>query len=1423
MDKKLLSDSLSAPKFNSIFSLTSARAASLGLLAASLAASCAWAQTFTRVTVPTWRYDNTHEGQNTHETALTPDNVNAKSFGKLFSLSVDSTVYAQPLYVPGLKMKDGLVHNVLFIATENDSVYAYDADSNGGANAKPIWYASMASTAHGAASGATSIPAFKYTGSYDVAPTIGITGTPAINTATNTMYLVAQTQEGSSFHTRLHALNILTGAEQPGSPVEVTATVDGTGLGSSGGKITFDTVVENQRSAVDYYNGYVYFGFAAHGDIGNWHGWLFAYNGATLKQTEALNLSPSDHGAGIWEAGAGMPIDDDAPGGRMFLASGNGAVSKYPPFTAGQNLSMSILDFNLAGGKVTPTDGFTSYNYEKINSGDYDQGSGGVLMIPDQQGTHPHILVQAGKEGRILVLDRDNLGGYNPNQSSNLNALEDIPGELAGGMWATPAYWNGNVYFWAEFDVPKLFKLSSGVMDRTPASQGTIKTDFPSPSFSVSSNGAQDGIAWAILSDQFNTDGPAVLYAWDANDLSTPIYSSDTNSARDSAGPANKFAIPVVTNGKVYVTTNGEIDVYGLLNGQPITAAPEITPDGGTFSKNQSVTLSSKTASAQIFYTLDGSTPTPASTPYTDPITISTDTTLNAIASAPGFIQSAVSAAKFSFTNQTPPVKFSPAGGSYLNGQHVTIADADSKATIFYTTNGSTPTTSSHLYTGPIAVPISETIKAIAVVSGLHNSNVGTASYAIQEGGKYINFGNGFSSTTGLKLNGSAIATNDTRLQLTNGGLNEAGSVWWNTPIGIQAFTTDFEFQLSNARGNGFTFAIQNMAPTALGGWSAGLGYQNIQKSVAIKFNFYDYMNEGSDSTGVYTDGEAPVLPTVDISSSGIQLGSGDAIVANITYNGTTLTLHLRDVVSNDTFTMSKTINIPEIVGSNTAYVGFTGGSGGLSSSQKILNWTYATHSVAPAFAPAGGTYKAAQKIVLTSATPSAAIYYTTNGTQPTAISKLYSGPIAVSASQTIEAIAISSAEGQSNVSEAKYVIGSTAKGAQFSLSAASPANLAQGKSEGVPVRITPENGFKGKVSLHCSVAPDFPAANDPPSCVVTQPSNISGASSVGATLTVSAQSNTSPGLYTATIGAASGTLSQSTSVAIRVTGVSVAPAFTLSGGPVSIASPGDAVTVPITVTPVNGFTGNVSLACAVTSEAPGAKDAPTCSASQPSAILGVEPVTTTLVIHTDSSTSIGYYTANVTATAPGLDEKMEVAITVNDPAGTTFTISGTEIGIVQSGTQATSTITIAPKGGFTGKVTLACSIGGGPAGGADAPTCSLTQPAAISLAGPVTSTLTIKSSGASSAALHIPLRPIFALGGSGTLAALLLFAPFRRRNWQGYFGLVVLLLLSVGASACGVTPTPQASGTTPGSYTVTVTGTDGPLKVSTALSFLVN
>ena len=982
------------------------------------------AQAPTPVPVVTWRYDLTHAGQNTNETALTPANVNTTLFGKLFSVAVDGNVYAQPLYLPGLTMSDGLVHNVLFVATENDSVYAFDADTNGGANANPLWQVSLLTSAHGAGAGATAIP-WQDTGTSAITPTIGITGTPTINPATNTLYVVAATKENGAYFSRLHAINIITGAEQTNSPATITATVAGTGNGSSGGQLSFSPLWENQRPALNYYNGYVYFSYAANGDNGPWHGWVFAYDATMLKQSTALCLTPNGYGAGIWASGAGMPIDDDAPGGRMFLVSGNGTASTYLPFDAKSEFSESIVDLNLANGGLTPTDSFTAFNYQTLNSHDWDLGSGGLLMVPDNTGPNPHLLIEAGKEGRILVLNRDDLGGYVAGASSNTNVLQDISTVLVQGhgLWSTPAYWNGQVYLWAENNVPMMFKLNNGVLDTQPDSQSTVASAYPGASFSLTSSGTENGIAWAVWTDAYRGGGPAVLYAWNANDLTKTIYQSNTNSQRDAAGPAIKFSVPVVTNGKVYVPANGEVDVYGLFNGEPNAAAPVITPNGGSFKTSQSVQLSTTTPSASIYYTLDGSLPTPASTLYTAPIAISTDTMIRAITSASGYVQSGVKTATFTFVDQTPAVTLTPAGGTYASAQTVTLTDTDTSASIYYTTDGSTATSSSSLYANPIQVAISQTVNAIAIDPALQNSNVTTAAYIIQNSGTTINFSGGFASTTGLTLNGSAIANDDTRLQLTNGGLNQAGSTFWSTPINIQAFTTSFLFQLSNAQGNGFTFTVQNVGATALGADSTGLGYQGILKSVAIKFNFLDFDNEGGDSTGIYTNGQAPTLPTVDLTPSGIVLGSGDSIQAQVTYDGTTLTLNLLDLVTLDKFTLSQAINIPATVGGNTAYVGFTGGTGALTSSQKILSWTYATQSVPPVFTPPAGTYSTAQNVSLSSATADATIYYTTDGSTPTAASTKYSNPIAVSASETINVIAISPTYGSSNVATAAYVI----------------------------------------------------------------------------------------------------------------------------------------------------------------------------------------------------------------------------------------------------------------------------------------------------------------------------------------------------------------------------------------------------------------
>ena len=1009
------------------------------------AAARLMAQAPTAVTVPTWRYDNTEQGQNIQETALTPVNVNGSTFGKLFSHTVDAAVYAQPLYVPGLNI-NGSVHNVMFIATEHDSVYAFDADSNSGANANPLWHITLLDAAHGAAAGATTVPS-SVTHQGDISPEIGITSTPVIDTATKTIYIVGKTAEGGGYVQRLHALSILTGAEKSGSPVVIRATVNGTGAGSVSGKVTFNPLLGNQRAALMLYNGRVYFGYGSHGDYGPYHGWVFAYDAATLAQTAVICLSPNGSANSVWASGAGMPIDANIPGGRMFVVTGNGTYGAYPPYVGGE-FGDSIVAVDLSNGGLTAVDAFTPFNQAKLSSADLDQSSGGVLMLPDQQGSHPHILLQAGKEGRILVLNRDKLGGYAAGASSNTNALQDIPNKVKG-LWSTPAYWNGNVYIWGSgdygsSDTPKLFKLNSGVLDTVPSSVATISAGHPGGIFSVSSNGAANGIAWAVRTDGFTSHSDQILYAFDANDLTKLLYASNANSTRDSPGQANKFVIPVVTNGKVYVAALKRITVYGLFNGSPVAATPVISPNGGTFAGPQTVTISSTTSSANIYYTLDGSSPTPASTLYTGPITISTTKTLKAIATATGFVQSATATATFTFSSQTPPVTIQPGGGTYSTAQTVTLSDTDTNATIRYTTDGTTPTSSSPQYAGPITVAASETIQAIAIDPSLPNSSVTSATYVIQTGGggggtPTINFGGGFNSTTGLTLNGNAVNTNDTKLALTTGATAQKGSIFWSQPVGIQTFTTDFAFQQINPQADGMTFTIQNTGKTALGGAYSGLGYAGIGKSVAIKFDLYNNSGEGPDSTGVYTNGATPTVPALDMTSSGVNLHSGDPMLAHVTYDGTTLMLNLSDQVTNKTYTLAKPINIAQTVGANTAYVGFTGGTGGLASTQKLLHWTYTTPlpspvTAAPTFSPAAGSYSTAQNVTLSDATQGAVIYYTTDGSTPTTSSTVYSSAIAVgNGTTTIKAMAVASGSTASPVVSATYVIGAATAAPTFS------------------------------------------------------------------------------------------------------------------------------------------------------------------------------------------------------------------------------------------------------------------------------------------------------------------------------------------------------------------------------------------------------
>jgi Bacterial Ig-like domain (group 3)/Legume lectin domain/Chitobiase/beta-hexosaminidase C-terminal domain len=893
----------------------------------------------------TQHYDNARTGQNTEETILTPTNVSTPaSFGKLFALPVTGYVYAQPLYVPGVAIAGKGTHNVLYVATEHDLVYAFDADTEGA----PLWTVSFLNA------NATTVPNGDVS-TNDIVPEIGITGTPAIDPNTNTLYVVAKTKENGQYIHRLHALDISTGAEKFGAPIVLSASVPGTGDGGS--TVTFSDQWENQRPGLLVNNGYVFIGFAAHGDNGPWHGWILAYNvnpaTGLLQSTGVWNTSPNGRGNGIWASGSGIAADAS---GNAYIATGNGDYSfnsTAPPPSTSVDFGDSVVKFSLTNGVPVPTDYFTPYNQQSLTDADSDLGSGGVIVVPDQTGSTPHVLVVAGKQGRLYVINRDQMTKNNSHYcngcSSDPEILQTVDG--IGGLWSMPAYWNGNMYFWGNGDNLKAYSMTAGALSASPTSQSAESSGFPGSTPVVSSNGTANGIVWAVESDGYNSNSPAILRAYDATDVGNLLYAS--NLTGDTLGAAVKFVVPVVINGKVYVGTQREVDVFGLTNGEARAAAPVFNPASGSYGPGLQVTLTSATSGASIFYTTDGSSPSTASTLYTGAIPVNTTTTINAIAVENGFLESTISTATFTISSETAVPQATPAAGTYTTKQSIALADTTANATIYYTTNGTTPTVNSTKYNpaSPIQVASTTTIKAIASAPNLNNSPVLTAVYTINPSAtSSINFGSGFSNPAGLQFNGSTDL-DDSRLQLTNGGTNEAASAFYTSLVDVGNFTSDFTFQLSDPAADGFTFTIQNSpsAAKALGPSGGGLGYgpdspsgpAGIPQSVAIKYDLYNNNGEGVDSTGLYTDGASPTTPAIDLTPSGIDLHSGDTMGVHLAYDGTTLAMTITDNVAGATFSQSWPINIPQVVGAEQAYVGFTAGTGGETSSQKIETWTY--------------------------------------------------------------------------------------------------------------------------------------------------------------------------------------------------------------------------------------------------------------------------------------------------------------------------------------------------------------------------------------------------------------------------------------------------------------------------------------------------
>jgi hypothetical protein len=533
--------------------------------------------------VTTYHNDLSRDGVNAQEYVLNPTNVAPATFGKLFSCAADGAIYAQPLWAASVTIAGG-THNVIVAATAHDSVYAYDADAN---PCITYWHANLLDTLHGATAGETTVPSgitgnLVGAGAGDITPEVGVIGTPVIDPTTNTIYVVSKSVIApSTFFQRLHALDLATGNEKFSGPVAITASAPGNGDDSSGGNVPFEPQTENQRPGLALVNGVVYVAWASHEDTSPFHGWIIGFNPATLAQVAVFNDTPNGNKGGIWMSGGAPAADSPAN-------SNNGAYNLYAITGNGTYDGLTSLDFGDSVIKLNTTSGlavadwFAPADQATLAANDTDFGSGGAAMLIDQtSGPVPHLVIGGGKEGNLFLLNRDNMGH---NDETN-HVVQTIA--FGTGIFATPAFWQNSLYLAGSGPLQQFsFNPTTGQFGASAASQSSASYGFPGSSPSVSSQGAANGIVWAISSNSFGVNdshptraaGPAVIHAYPATGLTTELWnSSQAAGGRDTAGNAVKFIVPTVANGKVYIGTRGndtsagsgtvfgEVDVYGLL------------------------------------------------------------------------------------------------------------------------------------------------------------------------------------------------------------------------------------------------------------------------------------------------------------------------------------------------------------------------------------------------------------------------------------------------------------------------------------------------------------------------------------------------------------------------------------------------------------------------------------------------------------------------------------------------------------------------------------------------------------------------------------------------------------------------------------------------------------------------------------------
>ncbi len=525
----------------------------------------------TPVDVLTYHNDPARTGQNLQETTLTLANVNTNTFGRLFSYPVDGYVYAQPLCLSGVPVPGQGVRDLVFVATEHDSVYAFDADDGQRDGGGPVWQDSFINPA----AGITSVPVADAGITEPVE--LGITGTPVIDAASGTLYVVTHTKEvvagQAAYPHRLHALDVATGAEKFGGPMLINDV--SVAQVAPPGSPAFDPLFDFQRPGLALVGGQVYVAFASAGDLGAYHGWVLGFDAHTLQLARVFNDTPTGQEGGIWMSGGAPSVDAQ---GNLYVMTGNGS------FDGTQDFGDSFIKLGTTGTDLAVLDYFTPYDQATLDGEDGDLGSGLPMLLPDGVGStlHPHLLVGCGKEGTLYLVDRDNMGHFNPTDDSQI--VQSLP-DVMHGVWGNPAYFNGWIYYQAAGDPLEAFAITNASIDPTPVSVNTNSVwGYPNGTPSISANGTANAIVWLLQTDTFYKQAQAILHAYNATNLQEELYNSAQAGDRDQPGLAQKFSIPVVANGKVYVPGGSLLTVYGTLTEPSFVAQPrdQVVAVGGT-------------------------------------------------------------------------------------------------------------------------------------------------------------------------------------------------------------------------------------------------------------------------------------------------------------------------------------------------------------------------------------------------------------------------------------------------------------------------------------------------------------------------------------------------------------------------------------------------------------------------------------------------------------------------------------------------------------------------------------------------------------------------------------------------------------------------------------------------------------------------